>query len=128
MISMNSSRTRGRPLSSAPGSCTCSSSASLHTVLRHLTTVHPSHRRLIVFIMLGTVLKQLKSHPALIPLFVFIGGGAGMSVLYLCRLALKNPDCSSVTDGIARTTQSLGTNWGQMTSISSSLSTWTTLN
>lgn len=30
----------------------------------------------------------------LIPLFVFIGGGASMSVLYLCRLALKNPDCS----------------------------------
>lgn len=30
----------------------------------------------------------------LIPLFVFIGGGATMSMLYLCRLALKNPDCS----------------------------------
>ncbi|XP_026133452.1 cytochrome c oxidase subunit NDUFA4 [Carassius auratus] len=44
--------------------------------------------------MLSTVLKQLKSHPALIPLFVFIGGGATMSMLYLGRLALKNPDCS----------------------------------
>ncbi|XP_051963615.1 cytochrome c oxidase subunit NDUFA4 [Xyrauchen texanus] len=44
--------------------------------------------------MLSTVLKQLKNHPALIPLFVFIGGGASMSLLYLCRLALKNPDCS----------------------------------
>ncbi|XP_061666540.1 cytochrome c oxidase subunit NDUFA4 [Syngnathoides biaculeatus] len=42
--------------------------------------------------MLGTVAKQLKNHPALIPLFIFIGGGATMSMLYLGRLALKNPD------------------------------------
>ncbi|XP_016424946.1 cytochrome c oxidase subunit NDUFA4-like [Sinocyclocheilus rhinocerous] len=34
--------------------------------------------------MLSTVLKQVKSHPALIPLFIFIGG----------HIALKNPDCS----------------------------------
>ncbi|XP_053721969.1 cytochrome c oxidase subunit NDUFA4-like [Synchiropus splendidus] len=44
--------------------------------------------------ILGTVAKQLKSHPALIPLFVFIGGGTTMSMLYLARLALKNPDVS----------------------------------
>ncbi|KAM7370860.1 hypothetical protein PAMP_010374 [Pampus punctatissimus] len=30
----------------------------------------------------------------LIPLFIFIGGGATMSMLYLGRLALKNPDVS----------------------------------
>ncbi|CAJ1081091.1 cytochrome c oxidase subunit NDUFA4 [Xyrichtys novacula] len=44
--------------------------------------------------ILGLVAKQLKSHPALIPLFVFIGGGATMSMMYLGRLALKNPDVS----------------------------------
>ncbi|XP_071318935.1 cytochrome c oxidase subunit NDUFA4-like [Trachinotus anak] len=44
--------------------------------------------------MLRLVAKQLKSHPALIPLFVFIGGGVTMSATYLCRLALKNPDVS----------------------------------
>ncbi|KAM9774393.1 cytochrome c oxidase subunit NDUFA4 [Syngnathus typhle] len=42
--------------------------------------------------MLGTVAKQLKNHPALIPLFIFIGGGTTMSILYLGRLALRNPD------------------------------------
>ncbi|TNN03874.1 hypothetical protein fugu_000903 [Takifugu bimaculatus] len=57
--------------------------------------------------MFGVVRKQLKSHPAvsdraarfrprgaLIPLFIFIGGGATMSMLYLSRLALRNPDVS----------------------------------
>ncbi|XP_068614008.1 cytochrome c oxidase subunit NDUFA4-like [Brachionichthys hirsutus] len=44
--------------------------------------------------MLGVVAKQLRNHPALIPLFIFIGAGATMSVLYLGRLALKNPDVS----------------------------------
>ncbi|XP_034563839.1 cytochrome c oxidase subunit NDUFA4 [Notolabrus celidotus] len=44
--------------------------------------------------ILGTVAKQLKSHPALIPLFIFIGGGATMSMMYLGRLALRNPDVS----------------------------------
>ncbi|XP_068161779.1 cytochrome c oxidase subunit NDUFA4 [Antennarius striatus] len=44
--------------------------------------------------MLGVVAKQLRNHPALIPLFIFIGGGATMSMLYLGRLALKNPDVS----------------------------------
>ncbi|XP_056433783.1 cytochrome c oxidase subunit NDUFA4-like isoform X1 [Gadus chalcogrammus] len=44
--------------------------------------------------VLGVVAKQLKSHPALIPLFIFIGGGATMSAMYLSRLALKNPDVS----------------------------------
>ncbi|TKS89831.1 Cytochrome c oxidase subunit NDUFA4 [Collichthys lucidus] len=44
--------------------------------------------------MLQVVGKQLRNHPALIPLFIFIGGGATMSVLYLGRLALKNPDVS----------------------------------
>ncbi|KAL2078708.1 hypothetical protein ACEWY4_026393 [Coilia grayii] len=44
--------------------------------------------------VISTVMKQLKHHPALIPLFFFIGGGAAMSMLYLGRLALKNPECS----------------------------------
>ncbi|KAK7919619.1 hypothetical protein WMY93_010903 [Mugilogobius chulae] len=44
--------------------------------------------------MFSVVRKQLRSHPALIPLFIFIGGGATMSMLYLSRLALKNPDVS----------------------------------
>ncbi|XP_070708059.1 cytochrome c oxidase subunit NDUFA4-like [Pempheris klunzingeri] len=43
---------------------------------------------------LAVVAKQLKNHPALIPLFIFIGGGVTMSGLYLGRLALKNPDVS----------------------------------
>uniref|UniRef100_A0A667ZND5 Cytochrome c oxidase subunit NDUFA4 n=2 Tax=Myripristis murdjan TaxID=586833 RepID=A0A667ZND5_9TELE len=42
--------------------------------------------------MLSTVSKQLRNHPALIPLFIFIGGGATMSMMYLARLALRNPD------------------------------------
>ncbi|KAG7253336.1 hypothetical protein CRUP_026316, partial [Coryphaenoides rupestris] len=42
--------------------------------------------------MLATIGKQLRTHPALIPLFFFIGGGAAMSMMYLARLALKNPD------------------------------------
>ncbi|KAF7204425.1 cytochrome c oxidase subunit NDUFA4 isoform X1 [Nothobranchius furzeri] len=42
----------------------------------------------------SVIAKQVKTHPSLIPLFVFIGGGATMSMLYLTRLALKNPDVS----------------------------------
>ncbi|KTG39021.1 hypothetical protein cypCar_00019072 [Cyprinus carpio] len=42
--------------------------------------------------MLSTVSRQLRSHPALIPLFIFIGGGCTMSLTYLGRLALRNPD------------------------------------
>ncbi|CAL8266338.1 cytochrome c oxidase subunit NDUFA4L [Gadus morhua] len=38
--------------------------------------------------MLATVSKQLRSHPALIPLFFFIGGGAVMSMMYLARLGM----------------------------------------
>ncbi|KAM9457546.1 cytochrome c oxidase subunit NDUFA4L [Clarias gariepinus] len=44
--------------------------------------------------MFGTVSRQLKNHPALIPLFIFIGGGCTMSLTYLARLALRNPDVS----------------------------------
>ncbi|KAM6951291.1 cytochrome c oxidase subunit NDUFA4-like [Aplochiton taeniatus] len=44
--------------------------------------------------MIAFVSKLLKSHPALIPLFIFIGGGAVMSVTYIGRLALRNPDVS----------------------------------
>ncbi|XP_046893721.1 cytochrome c oxidase subunit NDUFA4L [Hypomesus transpacificus] len=43
--------------------------------------------------MLGTVSKQLKSHPALIPLFFFIGGGALMSMMYLARLGMGPHVC-----------------------------------
>ncbi|KAG9333437.1 hypothetical protein AGOR_G00188480 [Albula goreensis] len=42
--------------------------------------------------MLSTVARQLKNHPALIPLFFFIGGGATMSMMYLARLAFRNPE------------------------------------
>uniref|UniRef100_A0A3P8RNX0 Cytochrome c oxidase subunit NDUFA4 n=1 Tax=Amphiprion percula TaxID=161767 RepID=A0A3P8RNX0_AMPPE len=42
--------------------------------------------------MLATIRKQLRHHPALIPLFIFIGGGAAMSMAYLARLGLRNPD------------------------------------
>ncbi|KAJ8251230.1 hypothetical protein GJAV_G00218720 [Gymnothorax javanicus] len=44
--------------------------------------------------MLQLVRRQLKHHPALIPLFFFIGGGTAMSLLYLARLALRSPDVS----------------------------------
>ncbi|CAK6971007.1 cytochrome c oxidase subunit NDUFA4 [Scomber scombrus] len=39
-------------------------------------------------------MKSMRNHPALIPLAIFISGGAAMSMLYLARLALKNPDVS----------------------------------
>ncbi|XP_041864864.1 cytochrome c oxidase subunit NDUFA4-like [Melanotaenia boesemani] len=42
--------------------------------------------------MLATVHKQLRNHTALIPLFIPIGGGANMSMLYLARLGLRNLD------------------------------------
>ncbi|KAJ3601113.1 hypothetical protein NHX12_032086 [Muraenolepis orangiensis] len=42
--------------------------------------------------MLAAIAKQLKSHPALIPLLFFISGGGAMSFMYLARLGLKNPD------------------------------------
>ncbi|KAJ8344835.1 hypothetical protein SKAU_G00290280 [Synaphobranchus kaupii] len=44
--------------------------------------------------ILNTLRRQLKNHPALIPLFIFLGGGAAMSMGYLARLALCNPDVS----------------------------------
>ncbi|KAJ8253806.1 hypothetical protein COCON_G00204180 [Conger conger] len=44
--------------------------------------------------MLKMISRQLKHHPALIPLFIFIGGGAAMSMMYLARLALRSPDVS----------------------------------
>uniref|UniRef100_A0A8C1M1V7 Cytochrome c oxidase subunit NDUFA4 n=1 Tax=Cyprinus carpio TaxID=7962 RepID=A0A8C1M1V7_CYPCA len=36
--------------------------------------------------------KRVKSVKPLIPLFFFIGGGCTMSLTYLARLALRNPD------------------------------------
>ncbi|TRY96548.1 hypothetical protein DNTS_004711 [Danionella cerebrum] len=42
--------------------------------------------------MLSVMTKQLRTHPALIPLFVFIAGGCAMSAAYLARLALRSPD------------------------------------
>lgn len=44
--------------------------------------------------MLQLIRRQLKHHPALVPLFIFIGGGMAMSMTYLARLALRNPDVS----------------------------------
>ncbi|XP_067825127.1 cytochrome c oxidase subunit NDUFA4-like [Heptranchias perlo] len=44
--------------------------------------------------MLQLVVRQVKSHPSLIPLFVFIGAGSLGASMYLLRLALRNPDVS----------------------------------
>uniref|UniRef100_UPI00398F768C cytochrome c oxidase subunit NDUFA4-like n=1 Tax=Pristiophorus japonicus TaxID=55135 RepID=UPI00398F768C len=44
--------------------------------------------------MLGSMLRQLKTHPSLIPLLVFIGVGSFGASLYLLRLAVRNPDVS----------------------------------
>ncbi|KAK4292985.1 hypothetical protein Pmani_016262 [Petrolisthes manimaculis] len=44
--------------------------------------------------MQGLSIASLKRHPALIPLYVFLGAGVAMSALYTFRLATKNPDVS----------------------------------
>ncbi|XP_020384566.1 cytochrome c oxidase subunit NDUFA4 [Rhincodon typus] len=44
--------------------------------------------------MLGLVIRQVKSHPSLIPLFIFIGTGSLGASMYLLRLAVRNPDVS----------------------------------
>uniref|UniRef100_A0ABI7YR25 NDUFA4 mitochondrial complex associated like 2 n=3 Tax=Felidae TaxID=9681 RepID=A0ABI7YR25_FELCA len=36
--------------------------------------------------------RQIKRHPALIPMIGFIGLGMGSAALYLLRLALRSPD------------------------------------
>ncbi|XP_040846229.1 NADH dehydrogenase [ubiquinone] 1 alpha subcomplex subunit 4-like 2 [Ochotona curzoniae] len=36
--------------------------------------------------------RQIKRHPALIPMIGFIGLGLGSAALYLLRLALRSPD------------------------------------
>uniref|UniRef100_A0A8C5YEB1 NDUFA4 mitochondrial complex associated like 2 n=1 Tax=Microcebus murinus TaxID=30608 RepID=A0A8C5YEB1_MICMU len=36
--------------------------------------------------------RQIKRHPALIPMISFIGLGMGSAALYLLRLALRSPD------------------------------------
>ncbi|XP_051894584.1 cytochrome c oxidase subunit NDUFA4L [Pristis pectinata] len=42
--------------------------------------------------MFRLMYQQARSHPSLIPLFVFIGSGSIGASLYLLRLALRNPD------------------------------------
>ncbi|KAL2101245.1 hypothetical protein ACEWY4_003006 [Coilia grayii] len=42
--------------------------------------------------MFATVGKQLRNHPALIPLFIFIGGGCTMCLAYLARLGIRSPE------------------------------------
>jgi len=42
--------------------------------------------------ILRLVKTQLKSHPGLIPLFVFLGTGGIMCGAYVTRLALKSPE------------------------------------
>ncbi|XP_006011985.1 cytochrome c oxidase subunit NDUFA4L [Latimeria chalumnae] len=42
--------------------------------------------------MFSLMARQAKSHPSLIPLFLFIGFGACGSAMYLARLALFSPD------------------------------------
>ncbi|KAJ8389972.1 hypothetical protein AAFF_G00112570 [Aldrovandia affinis] len=44
--------------------------------------------------MFATLSRQLKNHPALIPLLFFISGGTAMSLMYLARLALRSPEVS----------------------------------
>ncbi|XP_045151977.1 cytochrome c oxidase subunit NDUFA4-like [Echinops telfairi] len=44
--------------------------------------------------MLLQILGQVKKHPRLISLFVFIGAGGTGARLYILRLALFNPDVS----------------------------------
>ncbi|XP_032812936.1 cytochrome c oxidase subunit NDUFA4 [Petromyzon marinus] len=44
--------------------------------------------------MLRLMLTQAKKHPALIPLFGFLGLGMMMAGTYTMRLALFNPDVS----------------------------------
>ncbi|XP_023944399.1 cytochrome c oxidase subunit NDUFA4 [Bicyclus anynana] len=44
--------------------------------------------------MEGLTIKSLKKHKALIPLYVCVGLGCGMAVLYTLRLATRNPDVS----------------------------------
>ncbi|XP_058788693.1 cytochrome c oxidase subunit NDUFA4 [Phymastichus coffea] len=45
-------------------------------------------------VMQGLSPKDLKKHPALIPLFACVGLGMLASVVYTLRLATKNPDVS----------------------------------
>jgi len=59
---------------------------------------------------LRVVSRQLKSHPALIPLFVFIGFGGGMCFTYLGRLALKSPECSWDKSGNQEPWNNMGAN------------------
>ncbi|XP_034046479.1 cytochrome c oxidase subunit NDUFA4L [Thalassophryne amazonica] len=42
--------------------------------------------------MFAGIHKQMRRFPALVPLFAFVSGGGVMAVIYLARLALKNPD------------------------------------
>ncbi|XP_062978196.1 cytochrome c oxidase subunit NDUFA4 [Elgaria multicarinata webbii] len=42
--------------------------------------------------MFRLMASQAKKHPSLIPLFVFLGAGAGGAFLYTMRLATRNPD------------------------------------
>uniref|UniRef100_A0A8D2DJ92 Cytochrome c oxidase subunit NDUFA4 n=1 Tax=Sciurus vulgaris TaxID=55149 RepID=A0A8D2DJ92_SCIVU len=42
--------------------------------------------------MLFQIMCQVKQHPSLIPLFVFIGAGDSRAVLYMISLALFNID------------------------------------
>jgi len=44
--------------------------------------------------MQGLTIKSLRSHYALIPLFISVGAGAVFATFYLGRLALKNPDAT----------------------------------
>ncbi|XP_033624199.1 cytochrome c oxidase subunit NDUFA4-like [Asterias rubens] len=44
--------------------------------------------------MQGLSLKSLRSHYALVPLFVSVVGGAVFAAFYVGRLALKNPDAA----------------------------------
>ncbi|XP_041063765.1 cytochrome c oxidase subunit NDUFA4-like [Carcharodon carcharias] len=45
-------------------------------------------------IILGLMICQAKSHPSLIPFFVFIGAGSVEASMYLLWLAVHNPDVS----------------------------------
>jgi NADH dehydrogenase (ubiquinone) 1 alpha subcomplex subunit 4 len=44
--------------------------------------------------MQGLTIKSLRSHYALVPLYVSVGLGAVFAAYYVARLAIKNPDAS----------------------------------
>ncbi|KFO22168.1 Methylglutaconyl-CoA hydratase, mitochondrial [Fukomys damarensis] len=60
--------------------------------------------------ILRQIISQAKTHPSLIPLFIFIGAGGTGAALYLTRLALFNPNVSWDRKNNPEPWNKLGTN------------------